>query len=77
MEIVQLTLMKGINKDPDRLQDAIQTLKNVGQFVTLDVKYAARLGVLSGELPEERIAAVEDLDVVSALQRNEAWHALG
>jgi hypothetical protein len=76
MQTIQFTLRKDVYKDPDRLGKAIEKLKSVGAFVALDTRYAARIGVLSGQLPDDRVAAVEQLDVVSALQRDHLVRAL-
>lgn len=68
---VQLTLTKAAYADEAALANSIELLRQAGAFSSLESKYASRLGVLSGELPEQNVAAVEALDVVSALQRDE------
>jgi hypothetical protein len=68
---VQLTLTKAAYADEATLANSIELLRQAGAFSSLESKYASRLGVLSGELPEQNVAAVEALDVVSALQRDE------
>jgi hypothetical protein len=76
MEIVQLTLKKGVYTDPEKLKRALDDVHTVGGFATLDTRYASRLGVISGQLPQERISDLEKLDAVSALQRNEPMNGL-
>jgi hypothetical protein len=76
MEIVQVTLKEGVNTDPEKLNRALDEVQTVGGFATLDTRYASRLGVISGQLPEERISDLEKLEVVSALQRNEPMNGL-
>lgn len=75
MKSVQLTLAKGVYTDPGKLQQALQLVQKTGHFVKLDTRYASRIGVVSGVLPEAYVAEVEMLDVVSALQRDEKMRA--
>ena len=68
---VQLTLTKAAYADEAALANSIELLRQAGAFSTLESKYASRLGVLSGELPEQNVAAVESLEVVSTVHRDE------
>lgn len=76
MTVVQLTLVKDAYKDPDKLHEAVELVRSVGGFLTLDARYASKVGLLTGELPEERIAMVVNLPIVSALARREEMRAL-
>lgn len=67
---VQLTLTRAAYADEAALASSLEALKAAGGFSRIEAEYALRLGVISGELPEQNIAAVESLDVVSALQRD-------
>lgn len=76
MQRVQLTLKQEVYRNPDKLEVAISQVRAIGRFATLDSRYAAKIGVLSGELPDDCVRAVESLEVVSAVQRNVPMRAL-
>ena len=74
MAALQLTLKKEVYRDLDRLNAAIDEIRRVGAFSELDTRYATRLGVLSGTLPDERVAYVEGLACVSTTMLSEVFH---
>jgi hypothetical protein len=71
------SLIKSVYTDPQLLENALAELQTVGEFITLDTKYASRLGVVSGDIPIGRISAVEKLEFISAVQRNEKVSRIG
>ena len=76
-EVVMFSLIKSVYTDPQLLENALAELQTVGEFITLDTKYASRLGVVSGDIPIGRISAVEKLEFISAVQRNEKVSRIG
>jgi len=76
MAVMQITLVKSAYSDPDRLAAAIKEIRRVGMFSELDGTYAARIGLLAGELSEEKVEEVRHLGCVSAVALRECFGKL-
>lgn len=74
---VHLALTDDAFRNDEALQQAIASLEVVGHFESLDKRYAAAIGTLQGELPEQYIDAVRALPVVQAMSEEQVWYALG
>lgn len=73
---VHFALTEDAFRNDEALQQALASIRDAGHFESLDERYAAAIGTLQGELPEEYVAAVRALPVVQALSEEQVWRAL-
>jgi len=74
---VHITLIPSVRSDPGKRQDVLQKLLSEADLSEVNLKRFERHGILSGEMPKEKLPVAEKMNAVQSVSPDGVKWALG